>query len=597
LEGGMPVAVEIPLKEEKGGFTGSFKTNERTRAFFISFSKPQIPDAITDNNDDNGYYSVIYDRSGREVIGAYNALAIGFSIYNGVWKMKKNADLATAFNKKEFASEASRTNLYHDYLAHLGRTGNAADKELLKSELKTYLSKNSLTEADLAKVKDIYENILNEKENATAVFASIKQKFPNGIWKREELTAAFYEELDLAKREALFNQVLAAYPASNEENKITLYLLGQAVAYGYAEAAAYDKMESYFKFSYDRTKLAKFYMTFASKLSGETFTRKPVNVAKGMEFSDKALALLQEEMKSPVNKPAFVTTTQYLRSLNYTYHSYLRSRAILFYHGNEPDKAYTSLKQAVDVFGNNNVYLNESFAFITEKVKGPAAAQAELERFISADKANPAMKEQLKAIYMKDHSAAQFADYLQRLEQASYINIKADLAKKMISTPAPQFSLKNLSGQTVSLASLKGKVVVVDFWSTWCGPCKASFPGMQKLVDKYKNHPDVAFLFIDTWETGDERKADVTGFLSKNKYTFNVLYDEERKASRGDFVVVSDFKVIGIPTKFVIDKNGNIRFSSSGFNGSMDGLINEVTAMIELAGSAEGAGLQKKVME
>jgi thiol-disulfide isomerase/thioredoxin len=89
------------------------------------------------------------------------------------------------------------------------------------------------------------------------------------------------------------------------------------------------------------------------------------------------------------------------------------------------------------------------------------------------------------------------------------------LAKELISQPAPAFSLVDLEGNKVSLAELKGKVVILDFWATWCAPCKKSFPAMQKALDKYKADPNVRFLFIDTWERIPEPKKAVQPLLQK----------------------------------------------------------------------------------
>ena len=201
----------------------------------------------------------------------------------------------------------------------------------------------------------------------------------------------------------------------------------------------------------------------------------------------------------------------------------------------------------------------------------------ELEQMVKNGAATGETKQILERLYLKEKGSAKgYEDYMAALEKEPYMKLMEEIRKSMINETSPSFALMDLDGNNVSISELKGKVVVVDFWATWCGPCKASFPGMQRMVNKYRNNPNVRFLFVDTWEKGDDKKKLAADFINANKYTFQVLMDNEDK-------VVSMFKVEGIPTKFVIDPKGMIRFKSVGYSGNDEKLVTELTAMIDLA--------------
>ncbi|MCE2435790.1 MAG: redoxin domain-containing protein [Candidatus Latescibacteria bacterium] len=127
---------------------------------------------------------------------------------------------------------------------------------------------------------------------------------------------------------------------------------------------------------------------------------------------------------------------------------------------------------------------------------------------------------------------------------------EAQIKKSM---PAPDFQAETLEGKKVSLSDYQGKVLILDFWATWCGPCLAELPYFQELVNLYKNDPSVAFLTISQ----DRSKDIVRKFIEKEGYTFPVIFD----TGMGQL-----FEIEGIPVLIVIDQEGNIRYRHFGFD-------------------------------
>jgi thiol-disulfide isomerase/thioredoxin len=170
-----------------------------------------------------------------------------------------------------------------------------------------------------------------------------------------------------------------------------------------------------------------------------------------------------------------------------------------------------------------------------------------------------------------------FDAYMESLKAVDDVKrTKAALKAKLINEKYTTFKLEDMHGKTVNSADWKDKIVVIDFWATWCFPCKMAFPGMQLAVDKYEKDPSVGFYFIATMERSKTYKEDIKKYIQSSGYRFEVLYDEHVFKSLTPF-----FNSSGIPRKIIV-KNGYIRYTSEGYEGSPSKLADEISYVIEI---------------
>jgi thiol-disulfide isomerase/thioredoxin len=127
--------------------------------------------------------------------------------------------------------------------------------------------------------------------------------------------------------------------------------------------------------------------------------------------------------------------------------------------------------------------------------------------------------------------------------------------KAVTPRPAPALALKDLDGKMHDLKDYRGKVVLVNFWATWCPPCRAEMPSMQRLKTMMRDKP-FAILAVDMAETEKE----IRDFLKEFKDTkidFTIQLDPKGAA-------LKDWKVHVFPTSFLVDAEGNIRYGVAG---------------------------------
>lgn len=134
--------------------------------------------------------------------------------------------------------------------------------------------------------------------------------------------------------------------------------------------------------------------------------------------------------------------------------------------------------------------------------------------------------------------------------------------------PAPDFSLQNLDGANISLSALKGKVVLINFWATWCAPCREEMPSMQKLWEKYSGE-DFEMLAVNVGED--------IGIVKEFKNLFQPTLSMPIVLDHHS-TLVNTYPVIGLPTTYLIDKQGHFVLQAVG---GMDWSTDEVYQVIE----------------
>jgi thiol-disulfide isomerase/thioredoxin len=134
-----------------------------------------------------------------------------------------------------------------------------------------------------------------------------------------------------------------------------------------------------------------------------------------------------------------------------------------------------------------------------------------------------------------------------------------------VGSPAPLWTLPTPDGGTLSLEDLRGKVVILDFWATWCGPCRQVMPHLQSV---HENHGDeLVVIGVNTWEN-----ADPMVFMEENGYTYQVVLEGDE--------VAQQYFVEGIPTFYVIDQDGVVAFHAVGSDPANAEALDEIIATL-----------------
>jgi len=548
---------QIYMAKKGGLWTAKFTPSKETYGLLLVFKNGDV----IDNNNENGYNIKLY-KDNKIVPGSIAGLAVIHKRYARFIGIKGDAELAKLLLEEEFKTNPNiKPEFLETYFLSLPKSTRDS---IIKNELETLESSTDFTESNLellARYFPLIGNIVKGNKYSEL----IEKKFPKSEFVQLSAYNNLRKEKNINKQIDLLNQFIEKYP--NGENAKWMFasiIRGLSKTHKYKQAT--QLLEQY----------PKLVNSNIFNLIAWAMYETKTNLKSAVKLAEKGAEVARKEIENNKDKPKVYTDTQWKEQKQMALGMVLDTYANLLKETNQKEKALKIYEETVQVTNEKMPDINTGYTSLLIDLGKKEKAKKLLRKYIDSGKSTDKIKSLYSQVFVElGGSDADLKEYLSKGEKETNKKTLEKLKKEITNKPAPKFSLVDIDGKTISLSDFIGKIVIVDFWATWCGPCLQSFPAMQQAQAKFAESNNVKFLFINTWEQMEDKVKNVNDFLKKTNYPFHILIDDKNE-------VVSEFGVEGIPTKFIIDKNGNIRFKSVGFSGNANELIAELEQMISM---------------
>lgn len=532
-----------------------------------------------DTNKGNGYWTLFYQNK-KPLLGSW--AGAGDLLYgewiteNCVFHLGQNLDSVHAFFQRELILHPKAKYAYmRQYLASF-KIGTPETNQALKSELDSLSILPALTESNLQALRWQY-NRLKDTLNAKRCEQEIFTRFPNGSWTPQakslplliqagsshnfqEQARAYQEfkKLFLKTYEAEFGTFamnhraarMLVYMVTHFSTEGTMELwkkevsllteAGQIAAYQQGSQRLLTKNQS--KSEVSQTHIEnKFYQ----------FSLSPdPSLTDAQDLAMLAIALWNKTADGPLkqNESYSMTPEEIKQTRNNKLSDLTALLGSSLLRQNKIPDAVNVLKESVDINNYTEPSTNELYIEALVKSGNQDLALSEARKIIALGKSTRALDNFYAKVGKKQSDLTSLLE--NRLKKTKDV-----MRQKLVREKSADFTVRDLSGKSISSASLKNKIVVITFWASWCPPCIVELQSMDAVVKKFRNDPEVIFLSVNEDDSRDHAMKIINKYSIQNHFAF----DEKRK-------MVYAFGANGLPTQLILDKKGDIRFRAGGLS-------------------------------
>ncbi len=506
---------------------------------------------------DHLYETYVYNKNGNPVDGVYQQKA--FSLRKRYQNPTKADSVRVELYKKQL--EANPDDKFTELrLLNARMRLEPFKKEQLQKEasqiIKENFEQNSDSEESLSKLVRAYR-IMRDNPKADSIRKKAIEKYPTGRMAIRDIRG---KVRDMEHSPEMLDALLKIL--EHTESEIT-------------RTNTYEQLFDYYKKEGDTEKMVE----YAKKIKMSNWPWKANqlnNIANGfaeqgdslelaLSYAEKALAAVPKEAVGSVR---FISKDEFIeghvedsvatKERKKDKSRVLATMGLIQMKMDQLEKAEKTLQKATELADTRSSKKNIAQLYIqTDRPKEAFDIYWEI---LMDEPTNKEYKDKLREAYIAyNGSDAGFQEKIQKIDSAWEEEMIKKYTKERLNKEAPSLDhITDLDGNKIDTSTLDDKIVIIDFWATWCGPCIDSFPHFQNMYEKYQKNSDVKFMIVNDGRT--DSIEDILKWREEQDYTFPMYYDVNSKASKA-------FGVRGLPTTYILGNDGNIKFKKMGFEG------------------------------